>query len=1302
LICNFAHILCIFYFSAIDDVELVREVISEVAINGGLGHQLSLYELDHTLDRIGRIKEGLLDSSIDSSSTVEAGLGYVDDRPNRRMDMYVSLNGTNGLSKHTNTSRKNVEKQLAMVQAASIIFPWIVDRKSKKDYQYVTHLNGWSEGPDKEPFRFDSLYTAAWIGSTAETWAYYPPFNKKAGIPFTIGDALGPVVICDECPFTKPNKPENNPERKAFLTSPYPDVAQPGLSLISAIAPVYYNGTFLNRSYNDEYIASTGVDIEVEAVSTLLDVVKGRLTRGSFGLLVDLELNVIVISQDVVEMIYPPLTGYEEERITYDLSDGGDSSTTILEDRRNQTYLVSDTIIQGLTELDNANWASLKASLAKLERGKRDYSTLNITLTGSNHPIEYYVMYERWPYVADWAMLIFAPKAEVENAINIGIRLEEKSYKGSASSSKVLEGEKGSILIGNTSIYNDGTIDIALVPKSTPSWLRVTSSVNKKRVLKAGKSMPLDFEVETDSLDVGTTSSLVSFLVHDDSYPDCFHNEELSLRLTIHVLPKDCVRITGDNLRVADSSGKCICRPYSSEIGGSCISYGILLPSLILPILVIAFLSVHSYIERKRKQGDSVWTVASSDLIYGEPPEVAGRGTWGLVLIATYRGTTVAVKRVIPPKKTLNGISSIRSSTSMKNRRASDDTNNDNTRRQSSMLESIKEYVRKRSSIFSSSDDNSVTKDKFDFDNKIEELDDNGTQDEGLKTVQHFGKSRRRSSLLSYFSADDNNSLGGSFRHGAGVDMVYADEENLDTSILSTRSIDESMPLIITKTKMNQRGKESGGYDSVATATSSSGHYSLSFKHLKQDFIEEMRQLSKLRHPCIVTVMGAVMSSREDPLLVMEYLDHGSLYDLLHNETMRFEGEIILPILRDVAQGLRFLHTAQPQIIHGDLKSANILVDSEFRAKVADFGFSAKKAMNNSVSGTPYWMAPELLRGEASNTTQSDVYSFGIVIYEVYSRLEPYAGEDYNTVIKQIKDPTINKRPPAPVSMPAEVKTLLYSSCLKEDSSSRPSFTELDGFLKRFEAKNVDPAMLSQLPKRLSTGGALRLLDQVFPPHVALALREGRKVEPEHHDCVTIFFSDVVGYTKLSSTMTPIKVSNMIDRLYQKLDSLSFKWGVHKLETIGDAWMGVTNLFEACPDDHAKRVAQFAMEAVQVAREILIDLDDPSKGYVEIRAGFHSGSILASVVGSRLPKYTVFGDTVNTASRMESTSKPGKVHCSERSAKLLQSQAPEIVTRCRGEITVKGKGEMITYWVDNVPKGNDRQMSESTVQASNK
>lgn len=67
----------------------------------------------------------------------------------------------------------------------------------------------------------------------------------------------------------------------------------------------------------------------------------------------------------------------------------------------------------------------------------------------------------------------------------------------------------------------------------------------------------------------------------------------------------------------------------------------------------------------------------------------------------------------------------------------------------------------------------------------------------------------------------------------------------------------------------------------------------------------------------------------------MEYMDHGSLYDILHNETMFLEADIILPILRDITQGCRFLHASKPEIIHGDIKAANVLVDSRMRAKVA-------------------------------------------------------------------------------------------------------------------------------------------------------------------------------------------------------------------------------------------------------------------------------------------------------------------------------------------------------------------------------
>jgi len=414
-------------------------------------------------------------------------------------------------------------------------------------------------------------------------------------------------------------------------------------------------------------------------------------------------------------------------------------------------------------------------------------------------------------------------------------------------------------------------------------------------------------------------------------------------------------------------------------------------------------------------------------------------------------------------------------------------------------------------------------------------------------------------------------------------------------------------------------------------------------------------------------------------MLVMEYMVHGSLYDLLHNKTViEVEGEQILPILQDISHGIRFLHAATPQVIHGDLKAQNILVDSKFRAKVADFGLSQKKQVG--ATGTPYWMAPELLRRESPNTAASDVYSFGIILYEVYSRCEPYEGEDFEKVLRGVIDPAIKKRPPIPNACPKQIRSLM-SKCLLDNADERPTFEEIDTKLKLLDSASVEPGKyrISKQDKK-EKELTVKLLSEVFPEHIAESLRKGKKVEPEHREMVTIFFSDIVGFTNISSTLPPIKISDMLDRLYHEFDSLSHEYDVFKVETIGDAYMAVCNLVKD-QSDHTTRIAEFALKAVKAANATLIDTDNLDLGYVNIRVGFHSGPVVANVVGSRNPRYCLFGDTVNTASRMESNSEKNQIHCSKRAAVLLRKQNPDIGIRSRGTINVKGKGEMETYWI---------------------
>jgi serine/threonine protein kinase len=197
-------------------------------------------------------------------------------------------------------------------------------------------------------------------------------------------------------------------------------------------------------------------------------------------------------------------------------------------------------------------------------------------------------------------------------------------------------------------------------------------------------------------------------------------------------------------------------------------------------------------------------------------------------------------------------------------------------------------------------------------------------------------------------------------------------------------------------------------------------------------------------------------------------------------------------------------------------------------------------------------MAPELLRHESANTTFTDVYSFGMILYEVFSRKEPYEGEDHIEVLQQIVDKRVKKRPPVPLHCPPQVQAMM-TECLRDDPMCRPGFQELDERLKREHMEEMEPSHKHVIAKEKASGCVS--LDNIFPKHIAVALKDGRTVEPEHHDCVTVFCCDIVGFTSMLSSLKPQKVANLLSRLYTKLDLLSQKHDVFKVETIGDAYV---------------------------------------------------------------------------------------------------------------------------------------------------
>ena len=173
------------------------------------------------------------------------------------------------------------------------------------------------------------------------------------------------------------------------------------------------------------------------------------------------------------------------------------------------------------------------------------------------------------------------------------------------------------------------------------------------------------------------------------------------------------------------------------------------------------------------------------------------------------------------------------------------------------------------------------------------------------------------------------------------------------------------------------------------------------------------------------------------------------------------------------------------------------------------------------------------------------MYAFGMILYEMFSRENPYEGEDRDKVLKQVMDPSIGKRPPFPKRMPSEIRNMMQE-CLANDVDKRPTANEIHSRLQRIGTNTL---MFSETSDHITGKESNVSLFDIFPKHIAEALKSGRRIEPEFKSCVSIFFSDVVGFTKLSSRLEPQKVARLLDRLYTLFDELADKYDVFKVRT---------------------------------------------------------------------------------------------------------------------------------------------------------
>lgn len=508
----------------------------------------------------------------------------------------------------------------------------------------------------------------------------------------------------------------------------------------------------------------------------------------------------------------------------------------------------------------------------------------------------------------------------------------------------------------------------------------------------------------------------------------------------------------------------------------------------------------------------------------------------------------------------------------------------------------------------------------------------------------------------------------------------------------------------------------------------------------------ELKNLKSLSHEHIVRFIGCAIDSQAK-FIVYENCAKGSLYQFLRSP-MKADLSFRFSLMLDIARGLHFL--VQNGMFHGRLNAKTCVLDNRFVCKIGDHGLYSLRTPSLLELGRPdmgvddkyyvkyLYMAPEILRREGLPTSaemqhtefdhlmqRADYYSFAIISHEILYQKQPFhiTNRDYTHRQKLMEIIKGGKSPFRPMfddrdfteelesyekdakdSMTARLNNarMVMEQCWSEQPHERPDLNWVIGRLKENVPENIMENMLQRMDKYAKTMETLveekakhvvlqkkradDLLYSILPVAIANKLIKNEKVSSEWFDEATIYFSDIVGFTALSSSSTPEQVVDLLNHLYTLFDSIIDEFDVYKVETIGDAYMVVSGIPIRNGSTHSYNIAAMSLKLLEAVKHNFVIPHRPNEK-LKLRIGLHTGPACAGVVGVKMPRYCLFGDTVNTASRMESNGEPLKIHISEQCRSSLLT-FNEFLMEYRGEIEMKGKGLQKTYWL----KGRKSQL----------
>eukprot|EP01135_Chromosphaera_perkinsii_P003885 Nk52_evm2s261 gene=Nk52_evmTU2s261 len=495
---------------------------------------------------------------------------------------------------------------------------------------------------------------------------------------------------------------------------------------------------------------------------------------------------------------------------------------------------------------------------------------------------------------------------------------------------------------------------------------------------------------------------------------------------------------------------------------------------------------------------------------------------------------------------------------------------------------------------------------------------------------------------------------------------------------------------------------------------------------LNREIVIDCLHVRECNHENVARFGGLVVEGPNASIL-WEYGNKGSLQDMLLSDGIQIDWMLKYSLATDIALGLSYLHSSKVKS-HGRLHAQNVIVDGKWIAKLTDFGMPSIFALEDELTEEEemeqyyniltkkLFIAPEILEDEElvclrRGTTTGDIYSFSMVLTEIIIREGPYDSfmqekeEILERILKKNLRPNVHGH--ADIEVPGELVELLHQ-CWHEVPSERPSAQEIAAKIKGINPHGNQSildnmaSILEQYTNNLEGLVNERTKDlekekerseeivlQMLPRSVYEALKEGEVVKAEQYECVSLYFSDIVGFTSIAGKSKPNEIVVLLNSLYSLFDGIIGLFDAYKVETIGDAYMVASGVPERNGNDHAVQLCSLAYCLMQAIPTLKIQhLPDEE---LKLRAGCHSGAVTAGVVGVKMPRYCLFGATVGYASSMESSSLHMRTQVSETMHELLRN-----IPGFSFEPTSHRSDDDITFFIVDVPHNLIRCTADGT------